>query len=681
MKTLFNFILLCLITGCITSNAQNMTFTDLTLRDDLYVTDDMTVVGISTMGPTQSTGLFSLTATSPLLLGQNGSTTTVNFQNTTPGSIKYTTGFDFQFNRPVIFDMGISGGIAMDFVDFSGDASRGFSLLVGDGTDADWSLVEMTENATVHTIWWDFSDLQWTFQRGIETPNFEVTDNTGIDFNIGSDNDIDLLSPAVTETPIFQWADTETAFRVQKAGLVVGSGDNGDLTEVIDTVVVTHQFETHLESGSANEGGIQIMSHTTGNANGHALNFTRSLGSHGAQTIVLDNSQLGQIKFAGYDGTDYHSGVEILARADGTPASNDVPGELVFSTWNGGTQTERFNLLAGGDLLIDSDLTLTSDTYSTLTMHYGDIGKGFYMRDSGSSRWSNFIGSGGMQTYHYDTSGDIGMSSGISASGAGYVQLDNNAHTATILLSGEFGLNLTNATNIYGDEGNTTLGAAATTIAVTGSTWIITGDAGGNTLGTITGLADGSHLDLLFVDALVTITDDETQTTDTVDLQEAFTSADDTILSLVRLNGSWYERSRSPVPSSGGGGAAQIISHFNTRTVGHNNPTSMIDIDSDGANSGCLLTVTTHYANGANSASQVEQSIINWNTGETPVRVETIAATDALASGAAPNILYTLSTDKVAVRATHSDGGNRTMEMSVVLQSFDPANEFTLSDS
>lgn len=90
-----------------------------------------------------------------------------------------------------------------------------------------------------------------------------------------------------------------------------------------------------------------------------------------------------------------------------------------------------------------------------------------------------------------------------------------------------------------------TLAAAATAIAVTSSFVVVTGDAGTNTIATITGGFDGMRLVLLFVDGLVTITDTDAHTADTVDLNSAFTSIDDTILELIYDGTSWYEISRS----------------------------------------------------------------------------------------------------------------------------------------
>ena len=92
-----------------------------------------------------------------------------------------------------------------------------------------------------------------------------------------------------------------------------------------------------------------------------------------------------------------------------------------------------------------------------------------------------------------------------------------------------------------------TLAAAATTFAADGTLCEITGDAGTNTIATITGerAFAGARLVLLFVDGNVTITDDNSHAADSVDLSAAFTSADDTTLDLMHDGTSWYEIGRS----------------------------------------------------------------------------------------------------------------------------------------
>ena len=97
------------------------------------------------------------------------------------------------------------------------------------------------------------------------------------------------------------------------------------------------------------------------------------------------------------------------------------------------------------------------------------------------------------------------------------------------------------------DDPNT-LGAGATTFVCESNVMTITGDGGGNTIGTITGAKDGTLLTMIFVDANVTITDTDAHTANTVDLAGTatnFTSADDKTLQIVYNGTSWYETSRS----------------------------------------------------------------------------------------------------------------------------------------
>ena len=69
------------------------------------------------------------------------------------------------------------------------------------------------------------------------------------------------------------------------------------------------------------------------NASGPSIHFAKSRGGIGTQTIVQDNDNIGGLAFLASDGTDFNNDVaRIDCYIDGTPASNVVPGELVFST-------------------------------------------------------------------------------------------------------------------------------------------------------------------------------------------------------------------------------------------------------------------------------------------------------------------------------------------------------------
>jgi len=92
------------------------------------------------------------------------------------------------------------------------------------------------------------------------------------------------------------------------------------------------------EWSTADSGGIIVL----GKAKG---------GSAGNYTIVANGNVLGEIRFAGADGTDLETnGASIRAEVDGTPGSNDMPGRLVFSTTADGASspTERMRIANTG---------------------------------------------------------------------------------------------------------------------------------------------------------------------------------------------------------------------------------------------------------------------------------------------------------------------------------------------
>jgi hypothetical protein len=95
------------------------------------------------------------------------------------------------------------------------------------------------------------------------------------------------------------------------------------------------------------------------------------------------------------------------------------------------------------------------------------------------------------------------------------------------------------------NDSASTLVAAATTLAVTSNFATITGAAGGNTVATITGGVAGMRVTLLFVDALVTITDTAAATANTVNLSAAFTSSANDTVELIHNGTKWFEVSRS----------------------------------------------------------------------------------------------------------------------------------------
>ncbi len=86
---------------------------------------------------------------------------------------------------------------------------------------------------------------------------------------------------------------------------------------------------------------------------------------------------------------------------------------------------------------------------------------------------------------------------------------------------------------------------AETTLTVSNNFVRLAGDAGGNTISEIIGGVSGQILTLLFTDALITITDTNSATANTINISSAFTSTANDTLTLIFDGNKWFEISRS----------------------------------------------------------------------------------------------------------------------------------------
>ena len=85
------------------------------------------------------------------------------------------------------------------------------------------------------------------------------------------------------------------------------------------------------------------------------------------------------------------------------------------------------------------------------------------------------------------------------------------------------------------------LGSGDTTFVLTSNVVVLTGFGGTNTLATITGAKSGQLLTIIFVDGLVTLTDNDAHTANTFDLTGDITGADDAVIQLIFDGISWYQ--------------------------------------------------------------------------------------------------------------------------------------------
>ena len=95
---------------------------------------------------------------------------------------------------------------------------------------------------------------------------------------------------------------------------------------------------------------------TGGNANSQALIFQKTRGSEGGNALTQEDDSLGHIVFQMPEGTGstYNTAARIEAFAGPTPANNDSPGRLSFSTTGAGgtTETEWLRIDDEGEITI-----------------------------------------------------------------------------------------------------------------------------------------------------------------------------------------------------------------------------------------------------------------------------------------------------------------------------------------
>lgn len=99
----------------------------------------------------------------------------------------------------------------------------------------------------------------------------------------------------------------------------------------------------------------------------------------GTHAIVQSGDAIGDLRFAGSDGTQFIEAASIRVSVDGTPGTNDMPGRLVFSTTADGASspTERMRIDSAGSVGIGTALPQVS-LYNTRNITGNVTAYGFY---------------------------------------------------------------------------------------------------------------------------------------------------------------------------------------------------------------------------------------------------------------------------------------------------------------
>jgi hypothetical protein len=156
---------------------------------------------------------------------------------------------------------------------------------------------------------------------------------------------------------------TSERARIDSSGrLLVGTSTTpGQIGSTAPTVIFS-------ETGTQNNLSLAKFRAST---SGPGIQLIKSRGaSPGTNTIVVSGDELGRVRFAGADGTNYIEAASIDALVDGTPGADDMPGRLVFSTTADGASspTERMRITNDGVQAYNQTAPAAVNATATLTV-------------------------------------------------------------------------------------------------------------------------------------------------------------------------------------------------------------------------------------------------------------------------------------------------------------------------
>jgi hypothetical protein len=175
-------------------------------------------------------------------------------------------------------------------------------------------------------------------------------------FSAGTAADPSITFTGDTNTGLFSPAADTIAFAEGGAEAMRIDSSGNVLVGATTTRGVAASGAARFEIEVVNAVTASFVNNNNSSGSSALLMLGKSRGSAvGGTTVVQNGDELGEIRFAGADGTDLESYAgSIRVEVDGTPGSNDMPGRLIFSTTADGSpsSTERARITSGGDFLI-----------------------------------------------------------------------------------------------------------------------------------------------------------------------------------------------------------------------------------------------------------------------------------------------------------------------------------------
>jgi len=267
-----------------------------------------------------------------------------------------------------------------------------------------------------------------TFAGGI-TAAHHVNIGTGMSYQWGDSHERIEQSDGVIEF----FTGNNEKMRLQGSTLLVGS------TTAIDTTL--SGGTPALQVVGSGFGAIQSITRRDSGAYGPSLILAKSKNATvGSYTAVVDNDSLGSIIFIGDDGTDLDTyGAMIGAEVNGTPGSNDMPTDLVFSINSGSASaTERMRLTFNQYDASELEVTAASSSNNNANAWVRTRSKNYYWNgislESHNSSSGNIDGIGSIMGKYQSGSPEIKFFIGGTgpATGTDAIIIDGSANVNVI---------------------------------------------------------------------------------------------------------------------------------------------------------------------------------------------------------------------------------------------------------